>query len=139
MSKLYAAVIAALLIVPAAHAQEAKNAPAPAKMSAADIKSTLDAAAADPAGTYRVLSYADLEAGTHDLGGGFDAIVFNYALFEEDVTPLLGAVRRLLAPRGAVLIQTLHPDVFAGAAEGWRIEDFAAFESRDWTPMPWGC
>ena len=96
-----------------------------------------DAAAADPAGTYRVLSYADLVAGAHDLGGGFDAIVFNYALFEEDIAPLLAAARRLLAPRGAVLIQTLHPDAFAGAAEGWRIEDFAAFQSRDWTPMPW--
>ncbi len=96
-----------------------------------------DAAAADPDGRYQVLSYADLVAGTHDLGGEFDAIVFNYALFEEDVAPLLAAARGLLAPQGAVLIQTLHPDVFAGAAEGWRIEDFAAFQSPDWTPMPW--
>ncbi len=103
--------------------------------AAADL--VRDAAAADPAGTYRELSYTDLVAGTHDLGGGFDAIVFNYALFEEDVAPLLAAARGLLAPRGAILIQTLHPDVFAGAAEGWRIEDFAAFQSRNWTPMPW--
>ena len=96
-----------------------------------------DAAAADAEGRYRVLSYADLIAGAHDLAGGFDAIVFNYALFEADVAPLLRAVRGLLAPGGAVLIQTLHPDVFAGTEEGWRVEDFAAFQSRDWTPMPW--
>ncbi len=69
-----------------------------------------DAAAADPDGRYQVLSYADLVAGAHDLGGEFDAIVFNYALFEEDVAPLLAAARGLLAPQGAVLIQTLHPD-----------------------------
>ena len=103
--------------------------------AAADL--VRDAAAADPTGTYRVLSYADLVAGARDLGRDFDVIVFNYALFEEDVAPLLAAARGLLAPRGAILIQTLHPDVFAGATEGWRVEDFAAFESRDWTPMPW--
>jgi SAM-dependent methyltransferase len=96
-----------------------------------------DAAAADPAGSYLVLTYGDLIAGEHDLGGAFDVAVFNYALFEEDVAPLLTAARRRLAPGGAVIIQTLHPDVFAGTAEGWRIEDFAGFENQDWTPMPW--
>lgn len=103
--------------------------------AAADL--VRDAATADPAGRYLMLSYADLIGGARDLGGEFDVVVFNYALFEEDIAPLLAAARRLLAPRGAVLIQTLHPDAFAGAAEGWRIEDFAAFQSRDWTPMPW--
>lgn len=96
-----------------------------------------DASLADPAGSYRVLSYADLIAGRHDLAGRFDAIVFNYALFEEEIAPLLGAARGLLAPRGAILIQTLHPNAFPQAAEGWRVEDFAAFENQDWTPMPW--
>ena len=95
------------------------------------------ASAADPAGRYVTLSYGDLVAGRHDFGGGFDLIAFNYALFEEDIVPLLRAARDLLAPRGAIVIQTLHPDSFAGAAEGWRTEDFSAFESRDWTPMPW--
>ncbi len=96
-----------------------------------------DAAQADPEGRYRVLGYADLIAGRHDLGGGFDVIAFNYALFEEDVAPLLRAAGDLLAPGGAIIIQTLHPDALAGAAEGWRTEDFAAFQSPGWAPMPW--
>jgi SAM-dependent methyltransferase len=96
-----------------------------------------DAAQADPANRYAVLSYGDLVAGRHDLGGGFDVIAFNYALFEQDITPLLNAARGLLAPRGAIVIQTLHPNAFAGAEEGWRTEDFSAFQNQNWTPMPW--
>lgn len=63
MSKFYAAVIAALLIVPAAHAQDAKNA-AP-KLSAADIKSSLDAVAADPTKTK---AYCDMAKKMDEVG-----------------------------------------------------------------------
>lgn len=96
-----------------------------------------DAASADPDSRYLALTYGDLIASKHDLDGGFDVAAFNYALFEEDVAPVLAAVRRLLAPGGAVIIQTLHPDAFPKADEGWRVEDFAAFKNQDWTPMPW--
>ena len=96
-----------------------------------------DAASSDPAGRYVTLRYGDLIAGRHDLGGGFDVIAFNYALFEEDITPLLMAARAMLAPDGAIVIQTLHPNAFAGAEDGWRTEDFSAFQNQDWTPMPW--
>lgn len=96
-----------------------------------------DAAAADPVSRYVALRYDDLIAGRHDLGGGFDIIAFNYALFEEDVVPLLSAARGLLAPLGAIVIQTLHPLAVAATEEGWRTEDFAAFQNQDWTPMPW--
>jgi SAM-dependent methyltransferase len=96
-----------------------------------------DAAQADSANRYAVLPYGDLVAGRHDLSGGFDVIAFNYALFDEDITPLLTAARYLLTPRGALVIQTLHPNAFAGAAEGWRTEDFSAFQNQNWTPMPW--
>jgi 2-polyprenyl-3-methyl-5-hydroxy-6-metoxy-1,4-benzoquinol methylase len=101
-----------------------------------------DAAQADAQGSYRVATYADLVAGKSGLAAGFDAIVFNYALFEEDLAPVLRAARGLLAPGGAILIQTLHPDAFPQAAEGWRVEDFTAFQNQtplnsSWTPMPW--
>jgi SAM-dependent methyltransferase len=96
-----------------------------------------DAAATDAGGRYLVLRYADLIDGRHGLGGDFDVIAFNYALFEEDITPLLNAARSLLAPGGAVVIQTLHPNAFAGERDGWRTEDFTAFQSRNWAPMPW--
>lgn len=95
-----------------------------------------DAFDADPTGRYLVLSYADLIAGRHDLCG-FDVVAFNYALFEENLAPLLAAARGLLAPGGAIVIQTLHPDAFPAAGDGWRTEDFAAFENKTWTPMPW--
>ena len=96
-----------------------------------------DASAADPASRYVVVPYSDLVAGRHDLGGGFDIIAFNYALFEEDIVPLLVVARGLLAPRGAIVIQTLHPNAFAGDEDGWRTEDFSAFQNQDWAPMPW--
>ncbi|MFA7305474.1 MAG: hypothetical protein WC026_02240 [Hyphomicrobium sp.] len=64
MSKLYAAVIAALLFAPAAHAQDAKNAPA-TKMSAADIKTALDSAASDPA---KVKAYCAMSKKMDEVG-----------------------------------------------------------------------
>jgi SAM-dependent methyltransferase len=87
--------------------------------------------------TTGVDSSPDLIAGRHELGGGFDVVAFNYALFEEDLAPLLTAARDLLAPSGAVIVQTLHPNAFPATAEGWRTEDFAAFQNKSWTPMPW--
>ncbi len=97
------------------------------------------ARAADPAGDYRALGYEALVAGGHGLPADFDLVVFNYALFDADagVTALLSVARALLAPGGAVAIQTLHPDAAAG--EGWQIEDFAGFEgeAEGWAPMPW--
>lgn len=90
------------------------------------------ARAADPDGDYRVLDYAGL-APADDLGGPFDVVVFNYALFEADLAVPLAAAKRQLASGGAVLIQTLPP----AESEGWREEDFAAFGEPGWTPMRW--
>lgn len=96
-----------------------------------------DAFETDPTGHYLVLRYADLIAGRHERNGGFDIVAFNYALFEQDLAPLLTAARDLLTSRGALIIQTVHPDAFPAAPEGWRTEDFAAFRNKTWTPMPW--
>ena len=97
-----------------------------------------DARSSDANGDYRVLGYAALIAGTESLGDPFDAIVFNYAILDEDATGLLSAVRPLLAPGGCVIIQTLHPHTQDGPyRDGWRTEDFSAFDNPDWQPMPW--
>lgn len=67
MSKLYAALLTAFLIVPAippVHAQDAKGAKE-AKMSAADIKSSLEAAAADPA---KVKAYCAMAKKMDEVG-----------------------------------------------------------------------
>lgn len=97
------------------------------------------AGAADPDGRYVVASYDDLVAGRAAVGTGFDAVVFNYALLDAKVVPVLAAARARLAPGGAILIQTLHPWTTADGdyRNGWRTEDFSAFEGEDWAPMPW--
>lgn len=96
------------------------------------------AQAADPDGCYITLSYDDVISGAPVPNAPFDVIAFNYALFEEDVVPLLNAVKHLLVDSGAIIIQTLHPDSDPGdGKDGWRKEDFAAFENEAWAKMPW--
>ena len=97
-----------------------------------------DGRAADPDGDYRVLGYDALIAGVESLGDPFDAIVFNYAILDEDASGLLSAAGSLLAPGGCIVIQSLHPHTQDGPyRDGWRTEDFSAFENPDWQPMPW--
>jgi SAM-dependent methyltransferase len=97
----------------------------------------IDAArAADPRNRYRVFTYADLIRDPHAVGGGFDVIAFNFALFDENAAAVLVAIKPLLAKGGAVIVQTLHPGD-GDEPDGWRTEDFAAFEGAAWAPMPW--
>ncbi len=86
------------------------------------------------------MSYAELTNDSSALGDDFDVVVFNYSLFDEDAATLLASVRPLLALDGVVIIQTLHPwSLPPGEAycDGWRTENFAAFENQNWQPMPW--
>ncbi|MGF1612089.1 MAG: class I SAM-dependent methyltransferase [Kiloniellales bacterium] len=95
---------------------------------------------ADPSGRYWLLTYDQLIAGERPMGASFDVIAFNFALFDEATAALLAAVRPLMTPEGALIIQTLHPASAPGGADGhdgWRCEDFAAFEDEGWAPMPW--
>jgi SAM-dependent methyltransferase len=94
------------------------------------------AQAADPSGSYEILSYAHLIADPDVLPGPFDVIAFNYALFDADIAPLLIAVRCRLAPDGVVIIQTLHPDRI-DSKDGWKTEDFTGVDDEAWAPMPW--
>ena len=96
------------------------------------------ARAADPASRYLRMDYDIFTARNVDeIGADFDVAVFNYALFAEDIAPLLRAAAARLAPDGVIIIQTLHP---AGqGADGWRTEDFSTFAGGDWAPMPWYC
>ena len=97
-----------------------------------------DAGAADPDHDYRVVGYADLIDDAAAIGRGFDAIVFNFAIFDESAPQLLAAIRPLLASDGRVIIQTLHPRTQGGPYEdGWRTEDFSAMGTPGWEPMPW--
>ena len=91
------------------------------------------AEAADPANTYHKLDYDSFAASA--IGADFDVAVFNYSLFAEHIVPLLRTAASRLALGGVVVIQTLHPG--DGQENGWRTEDFTAFDGGDWAAMPW--
>ncbi|AMK30944.1 class I SAM-dependent methyltransferase [Pseudomonas mosselii] len=97
-------------------------------------------AAAHSAGSPQVhlASYRQLAEGTVDIGHGYDLVCANFALLQQDIIPLLCAMRALLLPGGTLLIQTLHPWTAAAGhyQDGWREESFAGF-AGDWCPMPW--
>lgn len=83
-------------------------------------------------------SYAQLAAGQAYVGKDYDLICANFALLQQDIIPLLAAMNALLAPGGALVIQTLHPWGVADGdyQDGWREEAFAGF-AGDWQVMPW--
>jgi SAM-dependent methyltransferase len=100
-------------------------------------------AAASAGGSFVRLSYAELIAAPERCGEGFDLAVANFALLEEEIGPLLAALRRIVGADGWLLVQTLHP-LAAGAPyeDGWRTEDFRGFGpgaggAGTWVPMPW--
>jgi 2-polyprenyl-3-methyl-5-hydroxy-6-metoxy-1,4-benzoquinol methylase len=101
----------------------------------------VESARASGGGRFEVLSYDDLVSRPERLGRGrFDAVVCNFALLQEDVAPLLGALRALLSPDGVLLIQTVHPWSARGEGpyvDGWRTERFAGFGAEFPEPMPW--
>ena len=91
-------------------------------------------------GTYAVLAYEDLVERPEALRGPYDVVVCNFALFGENVAPILAALRQSLEEGGKLLVQTLHPWAACGEAayrDGWRQETFASMGSGDWRPMPW--
>ncbi|HEX6371402.1 MAG TPA: class I SAM-dependent methyltransferase [Longimicrobium sp.] len=91
-------------------------------------------------GRYRCCSYDEVVADPTRAGGPYDAIACNFSLLGVDLVPLLRALRRNLAPAGALVIQTVHPWTAAGDegyADGWRTETFDAFGGDFAEPMPW--
>lgn len=83
-------------------------------------------------------SYEDLVEAKVDIGHDYEVICANFALLHQDIIPLLAAMNTLLAPGGALVIQTLHPWTAAAGdyQDGWRQETFAGFKGQ-WQPMPW--
>ncbi|CAM4022189.1 Methyltransferase type 12 [Pseudomonas reidholzensis] len=98
----------------------------------------VEAARAAGSRQVQLASYAQLAAAQVNIGKGYDLICANFALLHQDIIPLLGALHGLLAPGGALLLQTLHPWSTADGdyQDGWREETFAGFAGQ-WQPMPW--
>lgn len=100
----------------------------------------IDAARAQGGGTFHLRSYTEFASSPEAIGSCFDAAIFNFALLEEQVAPVLRAVQRILARSGRLYIQTVHPWAACGAAsyrDGWRTETFAGFGAGFPEPMPW--
>lgn len=95
----------------------------------------IGAARAAGAGRFEVLRYDELVVDPLQLGQ-FDGVVFNFALFEADSSPVLQALAEAVYPEGRLIIQTVHPDRVAGN-EGWREERFAGFGAPFPAVMPW--
>ncbi|WP_433766297.1 class I SAM-dependent methyltransferase [Pseudomonas putida] len=98
----------------------------------------VEAARAAGASNVHLASYEALAEAQVDIGSHYDVICANFALLHQDIIPLLAAMNALLAPGGALVIQTLHPWTAAAGdyQDGWREETFAGFKGQ-WQPMPW--
>lgn len=89
----------------------------------------IDAARNGP-GTFVRLDYDTLVQDAGALAGPFDVVACNFALLDEDPAPLLAALAARLAPRGRVVVQTVHPWSATGPdpyRSGWREERFEGF------------
>lgn len=98
----------------------------------------VEAARAAGSSPVHLASYEELVEAKVDIGRDYDLICANFALLHQDIIPLLAAMNALLAPGGALVIQTLHPWTAAAGdyQDGWREETFAGFKGQ-WQPMPW--
>ncbi|MCO8263578.1 methyltransferase domain-containing protein [Pseudomonas asiatica] len=101
-------------------------------------RALVDAARAAGSAEVHLASYAQLTAAQVYVSKDYDLICANFALLQQDIIPLLAAMNALLAPGGALVIQTLHPWSVADGdyQDGWREESFAGF-AGDWQVMPW--
>ncbi len=81
-----------------------------------------------------VATYDDVARRAVSFGAGFDAIICNFAILEEQIAAYLGALGGMLTPHGALFIQTL-PDGPNDTSE-WRTETFQSMDGT-WQPMPY--
>ena len=101
----------------------------------------LIAAADAKAGYYYTATYQQIIDGSFKPPQKFEAMVFNFSLFgNEIVTDLLQAMRRYLLPDGKLVIQTLHPYTACGIEayqDGWRTGSWSGFSTDFCNPAPW--
>jgi 2-polyprenyl-3-methyl-5-hydroxy-6-metoxy-1,4-benzoquinol methylase len=103
------------------------------------VPALIDRAREAGGGEFRVASYESIAAG--ELRLRVDAAIANFSLIGKDsVDGLIARISDLLNPRGALIIQTLHPLVATGDLpymEGWREGSWAGFSADFVDPAPW--
>jgi 2-polyprenyl-3-methyl-5-hydroxy-6-metoxy-1,4-benzoquinol methylase len=103
------------------------------------VPSLIARAQAAGGGEYRVASYEQVAAGCLEFRA--DVAVCNFSLLgKESVEGLLAAAPLLLEPRGAFIIQALHPIIACGEGpyqEGWRKGSWAGIAADFGEPAPW--
>lgn len=104
-----------------------------------DASSELVARASSAGGaSYLVLSYAELAETPTRAGQGFDTVICNFSLLDDQAEALLDALASISNSQARLLIQTLHPVALAPPYEdGWRVERFDGFGDDGWAPMPY--
>jgi len=106
-----------------------------------DASERLIRAASEGPGRFVLADYGSLSEDPSIAPGPFDVVACNFSLLDEDLAPLLRALRHRLSPeRGRLVVQTLHPWVANGDGpyrDGWRVERFDAFGGSFPADMPW--
>jgi hypothetical protein len=103
------------------------------------VPDLIDQAERAGGGEFRVASYEAIGAGELDIR--VDVAVANFSLIgKEAVDTLVRRIPSLLRPRGALVVQTLHPLMATGDApyaDGWRTGSWAGFSADFSDPAPW--
>ncbi len=103
------------------------------------VPALVEAARQRGGGDFRVASYEEVAAGAIDVR--VDVVVANFALIGGGaVDAVVARAPALLAPGGALVVQTLHPLVAVGDgpyADGWRPGSWAGFGPEFTHPAPW--
>jgi 2-polyprenyl-3-methyl-5-hydroxy-6-metoxy-1,4-benzoquinol methylase len=103
------------------------------------VPALIDEARRRGGGDFRVASYEQLASGM--LHSTSDVAVANFSLLgKESVERLIRCVPELLPPRGALIVQTLHPSIECGDLpyeDGWREGSWAGFSDAFSDPAPW--
>lgn len=90
-------------------------------------------------GDFRVASYESIAAGELDVEA--DVVIANFSLIgKESVEGVLRRVPRMLAPGGALIVQTLHPVTACGDLpyeDGWRTGSWTGCGDGFSNPAPW--
>ena len=103
------------------------------------VPALIQAASEAGGGDFRVVSYESIAAGELDIE--VDVVIANFSLIgKESVEGVLRHVPRMLAPNGALIVQTLHPITACGDQpyeDGWRPGSWTGCGAGFSNPAPW--